>query len=92
MTSKQRSLDDPESLRGASPDEIEALIPGDWIQKPLKKGKGVRYLNPKRPGQAVIIEEGWPNAKDPLHSGPYVKISKDGKVTRTPLKGNPVLK
>ncbi len=39
-----------------------------------------------------MLEEGWPNAKDPLHSGPYVKISKDGKVTRTPLKGNPVLK
>jgi len=39
-----------------------------------------------------MLEEGWPNAKDPLHSGPYVKISKDGKVTRIPLKGNPVLK
>lgn len=56
-----------------------------------KKGEGIRYLNPDKPGEAIIIEKGWPGASDPLHSGPYVRISIYGTVTRTPLEGNPVL-
>lgn len=87
-----RSLDDIDSLRGAKPEEIEALIPKNWIKKPLRKGNGVRFLNPDRPGEAIMIELGWPNAKDPLHAGPYVRISRDGKIIRIPLEGNPTLR
>ena len=54
--------------------------------------KGVRFLNPDRPGEAIMIELGWPNAKDPLHAGPYVRISRDGKIIRIPLEGNPTLR
>ena len=39
-----------------------------------------------------MIEKGWANAKDAIHSGPYIRISKDGKIIRIPLEGNPVLK
>ncbi|HEX5495989.1 MAG TPA: hypothetical protein VFX70_15580 [Mycobacteriales bacterium] len=86
-----RSLDNPASLRGATPDEVRDLIPDGWIEKPLKKGSGVRFLNPKRPGESVSIEDGWPGHSDPLHSGPYVKISRNGIIERIPLHGNPVL-
>ena len=87
-----RSLDDLESLHGAKPSEIEKLIPENLVSKPLKKGEGIRYLNPERSGEAVMIEKGWPGATDPLHSGPYLRVSREGVVTRIPLEGNPILK
>ncbi|MBN1981663.1 MAG: hypothetical protein JW795_09035, partial [Chitinivibrionales bacterium] len=91
-TGINRSLDNPSSLKGATVNEVEALIPDGWVSGPQKKGEGTRYLNPNKPGEAIIIEKGHPNAKDPLHSGPYVRISRDGKIERIPLSGNPVLK
>ncbi len=57
----------------------------------LKKGKGVRYVNPSNPGELILIEHGCKNAKDLLHSGPYVSIARDRKILRIPLSGNPVL-
>ncbi|MHB8143976.1 MAG: hypothetical protein ACYDGX_10085 [Thermoleophilia bacterium] len=85
------TLDNIESLRGASMEEVKSLIPNDWEEMPLRRGAGVRYLNPNRPGESIMLEEESPTAEDPLHQGPYVKISKDGIVTRIPLEGNPVL-
>ena len=87
----RRSLETPESLRGASEAEVRALIPDGWEPRPLKKGEGTRYLNPDRPSEAIMIERGWPGAADPLHSGPYVRISRNGEIVRIPLEGNPVL-
>jgi hypothetical protein len=86
-----RSLDDLDSLRGATPEEIRGLVPRGWIEKPLKKGDGVRFLNPERPGESISVEGGWPGHVDPLHSGPYVKISRDGMIERIPLQGSPAL-
>jgi hypothetical protein len=62
-TTVGRSLDDLASLRGATPDEIQSLISEGWVELPLKKGEGVRFLNPDRPGEAIMIEKGWPEAK-----------------------------
>ena len=87
-----RSLDDLATLRGAKWEEVEKLIPEDWIKGALKKGEGVKYVNPHKKGEQILLEKGWPGAKDPLHSGPYIKISRNGNVTRIPLKGNPALK
>ena len=87
----QPSLENPESLRGADPSEVENLIPKDWVKGPMKKGAGTRYLNPRKPGESILVEEGWPGASDPLHRGPYVRISGNGQITRVPLKGNPSL-
>lgn len=38
-----------------------------------------------------MIERGDLKSSDPLHTGPYVKISKSGDVERYPLYGDPVL-
>jgi len=86
-----RSLADLGSLRGATPAEIRSLIPKDWVELPLKKGSGVRFLNPARPGEAIMLEDGWAGATDPLHSGPYLRISRNGQIVRIPLAGNPAL-
>lgn len=82
---------EPQSWEGKDPQEVEDAIPKDWVKSSAKKGGGTKYSNPGRPGEQVIIEPGWPNATDPVHGGPYVKISKGGKVIRIPLKGNPGL-
>ena len=86
-----RSLDDLDSLRGATPEDVRNLVPQGWVEKPLRKGEGTRFLN-ERTGQAIFIENGWPGAVDPLHAGPYVKISMgNGPPVRLPLAGNPTL-
>jgi hypothetical protein len=87
-----RTLDDLSSLRGATWDEIKKIIPNDWITMSMKKGDGIKYVNPHKKGEQILLERGWPNATDPLHSGPYVKTSRNGTVVRIPLEGNPVLK
>ena len=86
-----RSLDNPNSLRGASMKEVKELIPEHWDVKPLKKGGGVRYSNPENPNQTIMIEHGNSKSKDLLHQGPYVRITKDRDVLRIPLEGNPTL-
>jgi RHS repeat-associated protein len=90
VKSKQiaRSLDDLKSLEGATWEEVEKLIPEDWIKLPLNKGEGVKFVNPSKRGEQILLEKGQLGAKDPLHAGPYIKISKDGQITRIPLKGN----
>ncbi len=57
-----------------------------------EKGEGIRFVNPNKKGEQILLEKGWPGAKDPLHAGPYIKISRDGRITRVPLEGNPTLK
>ena len=80
------------SLRGATKKEVVDQIPAGYVRKPLKKGKGVRYLDPTRPGVGVYIEDGWPGAPDPVHAGPYVKIvTGRGPAVRIPLAGSPAL-
>ncbi|HET7117824.1 MAG TPA: hypothetical protein VFI29_15120, partial [Hanamia sp.] len=86
-----RSLDDLSSLHGATWDEAETLIPKDWIRGPMKKGEGIKFVNPSKKGEQILLEKGWPGSSDPLHVGPYMKVSRDGKITRIPLAGNPVL-
>lgn len=80
------------SLEGASWTEAQSLIPKDWISGPMKKGVGIKYVNPAKRGEQILLEKGWPGAKDPLHAGPYMKISRNGQITRIPLQGNPTLK
>lgn len=87
-----RSLDDLPSLRGATWDEAESLIPKNWTRGPLNKGEGIKFVNPEKKGEQILLERGWPGAKDPLHSGPYMKVSRNGTVERIPLQGNPTLR
>lgn len=53
--------------------------------------QGKRYTNPDALGEVVRTQSGFPTANDPVRRGPYAKISKGGKVTYTPLAGNPTL-
>lgn len=81
-----RSLSDPSSLRGATADEIVGLIPKDWVTRPMRTGRGMIYERPGSRGADIIqISRGNPRAPDPLHQGPYVKISRAGSTTRVEL-------
>ena len=83
---------DVQSLRGRPADEVRDIIPDDWIaDTPRKEPDGIRFRNPHRNGEQIIYEPGKPWAKDPLHSGPYIRVSEGGKTYRIPLEGNPAL-
>ena len=87
-----RSLDDLSSLKGASWEEVETLIPKNWIRSPLKKGEGIKFVNPEKNGEQILLERGWRDAeKGSLHDGPYMKVSRNGEIKRVPLEGNPTL-
>jgi hypothetical protein len=83
---------DVNALRGADPEAVLDAIPDNWLVSSPAKGSGIRFSNPENPSQVIIFEEGWPGATDPLHSGPYLRVSTGrGPVYRIPLAGNPVL-
>lgn len=86
------SLEDPESLRGKSIAEVESMVPRDWVKRPMRKGTGNIFEFPdSRRSDIIEVSHGTPDSGDPLHRGPYVKISRRGKTVRIPLKGNPLL-
>lgn len=89
-----RNINDLSSLRGASIDEVQKVIPENWIKSVARDGEGIRYSNPLKRGDQIIIEKGSKNPSSPnnVHAGDYLKVSRDGKVERVPLKDNPSLK
>ena len=88
----ERTIDDPGSLEGATPDEVEALVPKGWVKSPSRTGDGTRWLNPDRPGEAVRVQPGNQRDPNPVKRGPYARVSKNGKTTDPiPLRGNPTL-
>ena len=85
-------LSEVQSMRGRPVDDVLDAIPDDWtVDTPRKEPDGIRFQNPHRNGEQIIYEPGKPQAKDPLHSGPYLRVSEGGKVYRIPLEGNPAL-
>jgi hypothetical protein len=86
-----RFVHDPQTLRGLNREAVVKLVPPGWVPAPLKKGAGIKFSDPKHQGDAIFIEDGWPEHRDPIHRGPYVKISINGKIDRIPLDGNPVI-
>lgn len=90
-----RSLDDVSSLRGASPAEIEDLIPSSWVTSATnakKGGRGVRHSNPERRGEQVRVMTGKVTDPNPVKQGPYLRISRNSSVSDPiPLEGNPTL-
>ena len=85
-------LSEVQSMRGRPVDDVLDAIPDDWtVDTPRKEPDGIRFQNPHRNGEQIIYEPGKPHAKDPLHSGPYLRVSEGGKVYRIPLEGNPAL-
>jgi hypothetical protein len=89
-------FNDPRSLLGAKPEDVQKLIPeGFQGPDPLKKGAGWKYNGPK--GRMIAYEEGNPNAKDlgqpdsMLHRGPYYKVTENGYVYRISAPSNPAI-
>jgi hypothetical protein len=89
-------FNDPKSLLGANPEEVQKLIPEGFTgPKPLNKGPGWRY-NELKTGRMIAYEEGDPT-KDLgqpdslLHQGPYYRIAENGYVYRIAAPGNPAL-
>ncbi len=77
-----RSLDDLSSLRGATWKEAKNLISKGWTRDSMNKGEGIKFVNPNKKGEQILLERGWSGAKDPLHAEP----SRNGKVTKIPLQ------
>ena len=93
MPRPEIDFDDPSTVNGRSASNVEAAIPSDWLASPAKSGLGKRYADPSRPGDQIRIMTGNPDDPDPVNRGPYVRISKSGKVSDPiPLDGNPALR
>ena len=92
-----RSLDDPESLRGATAGELEKLLKGkERIPAPAATGGGFRVRIPNgvmifEAGNSAKKADGTYELRDILHRSPYVKIQQGKKAYRIPLAGNPAL-
>jgi hypothetical protein len=90
-------LKNPESFKGAPAKnammEIDKHVPPHWIRDTARKGRGVRWYDPKNKGNSIMVEYGNKKSKDPtgLHKGPYLRITKNGEEIRVPLETNPVL-
>lgn len=90
---RERKWDDPESLRGATPEEVREVIPEGWTERPTQSGGGTRYADPARPGVQVRVMPGNPKNSIPVQRGPYVVVSPGNGPTsgHIPLAGNPTL-
>jgi hypothetical protein len=91
-----KKFPDVSHLPGASPEDVLDAISDHWTvstPKKLPAGRdGIRFSNPKAPGQSIIYEEGWPGHPDLVHRGPYLRVSDGTQPTyRIPLAGNPGL-
>ncbi|MFJ4678554.1 RHS repeat domain-containing protein [Kitasatospora sp. NPDC088783] len=102
-TGTVRSLKDPQSMRGATREEVRLLAEeAGFVHQPMNEraatgGEGDLYRMPGESGVTIMWEKGDPSAYgDPVHHGPYIKyqVSKkanEGKAVelRVPADGNP---
>jgi hypothetical protein len=72
-------IEDPGSLAHSTLEEVDNAVPEGWVMSPTRKGGGVRWSDPKAPGNQVRAMPGDPLANDPLHRMPYVRVSLNGK-------------
>jgi RHS repeat-associated protein len=87
-----RTIDDPNSLRGATPQQVKDVTPENWESKASQTGGGERLNNPSRQGDQVRIMPGDKNQSTRVKQGPYVIVSQNGvKSGHVPLAGNPVI-
>ena len=90
-------LINPEAFKGTSVNtalmEIEKQVPADWIKSSINKGEGTKWVHPANNGESIMLEFGDIASKDlkGVHRGPYIRVTRHGKVTRVPLEGNPAL-
>jgi hypothetical protein len=94
---KQRAKDtanNPQQFEGQDKADVEKQLDqqlkddAGWDKSPLNDGSGVKYTSPDG-NQQLRLNDGYPGASDPLHSGPY--LTSPSTNTRVPLQGNPAL-
>ncbi len=89
----ERSFDRPESLRGASADEVRQLVPSEFRAEATRRGAGQRFVDPNSRGDQIRMMPGNPRDPNPVKQGPYLRISRSGSTTDPiPLRGNPTLR
>jgi hypothetical protein len=86
-TTPARDVDDGESLRGATKKEVaDAARRAGWtLRGRSRDGNGDVWVHPTKRGEQIIINDGYSWSDDPMHRGPYVKISRNGDRSRYPL-------
>jgi hypothetical protein len=83
-------FDNHGSLHGRSAAEIEDVVPADWRSSMARNRLAKRFADPLRPGDQIRAMQGNPADPDPVKRGPYVRVSRSGKVfDPVPLPGNP---
>ncbi len=89
-----RSFSNPDSMVGATEDQVRAMIPQGMTEGQLAPSRGVsygrRWLGPGRSGQ---IEFSYGNSANPdlLHQEPYVKVSIGGTQYRAAAAGSSLI-
>jgi RHS repeat-associated protein len=86
---KSTVLPSAAAFSGKTVGEARAMVPEGWVESPARTGRGARFANPTVRGEQVRIMDGNPGDPNPIKRGPYVRISKDGKVSDPiPLSGD----
>jgi RHS repeat-associated protein len=88
-------VDDPESLRGATPQQVEEAARKRGFQPagPTKDPFGRRFRVPGNVAKQIRIMLGSAARSDPIKQGPYAVISNgNGPPVNIPLAGNPILR
>jgi len=89
-----RSLANPESMVGATEEQVRAMVPSGMAEGPMAPSRGVsygtRWLGPGRSGQ-IEFSVGNPANPDPLHQEPYVKVSVGGTQYRAAAAGSSLI-
>jgi hypothetical protein len=72
---------------------VEERIPSDWVEESSKSGGDEVFRDPDHLGRQIRILPVYGKGARPneITSGPYAVVSQNGKVTKVPLAGNPVL-
>ncbi|NHO58119.1 hypothetical protein GOB86_13905 [Acetobacter lambici] len=70
----------PEENKNAPKIQKPNGIPNNWIEKPTRKGGGVRYTNPENPNDFVRVMPGNSESPFPAQRGPYVIRSSNGQI------------
>ncbi len=39
------------------------MVPESWTSGPLSKGEGIKYVNPAKKGEQILLEKGVPEQK-----------------------------
>lgn len=94
--SGDRSVDNPSSLEGATPEEVEeAAREAGFTERgdpPRNDPNGARLRKPGNPADQVRIQSGNPADPNRVKRGPYVRVSQGGvRSDPIPLAGNPTL-